>query len=84
MRELSVAEQRYLAVLAVIAEGHPVAAVAQQWGISRPTLHAWLTRYEQAGLEGLADRSHRESSAPTQDQRPPAAPERAGPRGSRG
>jgi hypothetical protein len=41
MRELSVAEQRYLAVLAVIAEGHPVASVARQWGVSWRTLHAW-------------------------------------------
>jgi transposase InsO family protein len=41
MRELSVAEQRYLAVLAVIVEGHPVSSVAQQWGVSRQTLHAW-------------------------------------------
>jgi len=31
MRELSVAEQRYQAVLAVIADGHDVTAVAQQW-----------------------------------------------------
>lgn len=30
MRELSVAEQRYLAVLAVIADGYDVTAVAQQ------------------------------------------------------
>jgi hypothetical protein len=30
MREMSVAEQRYLAVLAVIADGHDVTAVAQQ------------------------------------------------------
>ena len=30
MREMSVAEQRYLAVLAVIAEGHEVSSVAQQ------------------------------------------------------
>jgi transposase len=59
MREMSVAEQRYLAVLAVIAEGHEVSSVAQQWGASRQTLHTRLGRYEEAGLEGLADRSHR-------------------------
>jgi transposase len=47
MREMSVAEQRYLAVLAVIAEGHEVSSVAQQWGVSRQTLHAWLGRYEE-------------------------------------
>jgi transposase InsO family protein len=66
MREMSVAEQRYLAVLAVIADGHEVAAVAQQWGVSRQTLHAWLSRYETAGLEGLSDRSHRPESCPHQ------------------
>ena len=66
MRELSVAEQRYLAVLAVIAEGHPVSSVAQQWGVSRQTLHAWLRRYEASGLEGLAERSHRPVSCPHQ------------------
>lgn len=58
------AEQRYLAVLAVIADGHPVSSVAQQWGVSRQTLHAWLGRYEDAGLEGLTDRSHRPVSCP--------------------
>jgi transposase InsO family protein len=66
MRELSVAEQRYLAVLAVIPEGHPACSVAQQWGVSRQTLHAWLRRYEAGGLEGLSDRSHRPSSCPHQ------------------
>jgi transposase len=58
MREMSVAEQRYLAVLAVVAEGHDVSAAAEQWGVTRQTLHTWLGRYEAAGLEGLADRSH--------------------------
>src|SRR4051812_49998044 len=75
MRELSVAEQRYLAVLAVIGEGHPVSSVAQQWGVSRQTVHAWLSRYETGGLAGLADRSHRPSSCPHQM---PAVGEAAG------
>jgi transposase InsO family protein len=66
MRELSVAEQRYRAVLAVIAEGGTVKGVAARWGVSRQTVHAWLARYEAAGLEGLADRSHRPASCPHQ------------------
>jgi transposase InsO family protein len=66
MREMSVAEQRYLAVLAVIADGHDVTAAAQQWGVTRQTLHTWLGRYEADGLEGLADRSHRPGSCPHQ------------------
>jgi hypothetical protein len=56
MRELSVAEQRYQAVLAVIAEGATVTEVGGRWGVSRQSVHAWLARYEAGGLEGLADR----------------------------
>ena len=59
MRELSVAEQRYQAVLAVISDGLSISQVAEKIGVSRQTLHSWLARYEAEGLEGLADRSHR-------------------------
>ena len=54
MREMSVAEQRYQAVLAVISDGRTVTEVAGQWKVSRQTLHGWLARYEAAGLEGLS------------------------------
>ena len=60
------AEQRYQAVLAVIADGRSVTEVAAQWRVSRQTLHAWLARYEAEGLEGLADRSHRPVACPHQ------------------
>jgi transposase InsO family protein len=66
MRELSVAEQRYQAVLAVISDGLSVSQAAQKFGVSRQTLHSWLARYEQAGLEGLIDRSHRPARCPHQ------------------
>lgn len=66
MREISVAEQRYQAVLGVIADGRDVKEVAAQWGVSRQTMHAWLAKYESGGLEGLADRSHRPRSCPHQ------------------
>jgi transposase len=42
MRELSVAEQRYQAVLAVISDGLTVSQAAEKTGVSRQTLHAWL------------------------------------------
>ena len=60
------AEQRYQAVLAVIADGRTIKEVAGQWSVSRQTLHSWLARYEAGGLEGLADRSHRPTSCPHQ------------------
>ncbi|OHU26390.1 IS481 family transposase [Mycobacteroides chelonae] len=66
MRELSVVEQRYQAVLAVISDGLSISQVASKVGVSRQTLHAWLARYEAQGLEGLADRSHRPASCPHQ------------------
>jgi len=61
-----VAEQRYQAVLAVIAEGETIKGVAARWGVSRQTVHAWLGRYEAEGLDGLGDRSHRPVSCPHQ------------------
>ena len=66
MREMSVSEQRYKAVLAVIGNGRTVTEVARDWGVSRKTLHAWLARYELAGLEGLNDLSHRPAHCPHQ------------------
>jgi len=61
-----VSEQRYRAVLEVLAEGRTVGEVAAQWAVSRQTLHAWLARYEAEGLEGLASRSHRPVGCPHQ------------------
>jgi transposase InsO family protein len=55
--ELSVAEQRYRAVLEVAA-GVPVSEVAERYGVSRQSVHAWLVRYRQEGVAGLGDRSH--------------------------
>lgn len=72
---MSVSEQRYQAVLAVISDGRTVTEVATQWKVSRQTLHAWLARYEAEGLDGLADRSHRPASCP--HQMPPALEARA-------
>lgn len=63
--ELSVVEQRYRAVLAVLA-GATVTEVAAQLGVSRQTLHAWKRRYAEAGLAGLSDRSRRPRSSPHQ------------------
>ena len=64
--ELSVMEQRYQAVLAVVQDGWKVTEVAQRLGVSRQSVHAWIARYERGGLAALADRSHRPSSCPHQ------------------
>ncbi|WP_435809699.1 YxiG-like protein [Streptosporangium canum] len=59
---MSVMEQRYRAVLEVEA-GCPVTEVAQRYGVSRQSVHAWVHRYH-AG--GLSDRSSRPHISPTQ------------------
>ena len=66
MREMSVTEQRYKAVLAVIADGRTVGEVASEWGVCRQTMHRWLARYENDGLEGLGNRSSRPVHCPHQ------------------
>lgn len=60
------AEQRYEAVRAVIADGETVTSVAARFGVTRKTVHQWLAKYETGGLAGLADRSHRPRSCPHQ------------------
>ncbi|MEV4917984.1 IS481 family transposase [Streptomyces tirandamycinicus] len=63
--ELSVVEQRYRAVLAVLA-GATVTEVAASLGVSRQTVSGWKSRYDVSGLAGLADRSRRPASCPHQ------------------
>lgn len=60
--ELSVMEQRYQAVMAVIQDGFKVTEVADRLGVTRQAVHKWIARYQAGGLPALADRSHRPHS----------------------
>src|SRR5215831_5675923 len=62
---LSVVEQRLDAVRAVLS-GAKVTEVAAGMGVSRQSVHTWITRYLAEGLPGLADRSHRPGFCPHQ------------------
>ncbi len=64
--ELSVVEQRYQAVLAVVQDGWKVVEVADRLGVSRQTVHNWIARYEHGGLAALADHSKRPNTCPHQ------------------
>ena len=64
--ELTVAEQRFNAVMEVIRDGLTVTEVAERYGVSRQAVHGWLRRYASGGLEALAGRSHRPNSCPHQ------------------
>ena len=60
--EISVMEQRYQAVMAVVQDGWKVTEVADRLGVSRQAVHKWIGRYEAGGLPALADRSHKPQS----------------------
>lgn len=49
----------------LIEQGHSVSEVAQLFGRSRKTLHKWLGRYRENGVEGLAEHSRRPHSSPS-------------------
>ena len=64
--ELTVAEQRFNAVMEVLRDGLTVIEVADRYGVSRQTVQGWLGRYRTGGLDALADRSHRPNTCPHQ------------------
>jgi transposase InsO family protein len=47
-----------------VESGRPVAHVAAEMGVSRPTAYKWWRRWREEGIDGLADRSSRPHSCP--------------------
>ncbi|MFF4949642.1 IS481 family transposase [Streptomyces chattanoogensis] len=47
-----------------VRSGRPVAHVAAEMGVSRPTAHKWVRRWRAEGEAGLADRSSRPRTTP--------------------
>ncbi len=47
--ELSVVEQRYQAVVAVVQDGWRLVEVADRLGVSRQTVHTWIARNDLGG-----------------------------------
>ena len=64
--ELSVVEQRYLAVREALDSGATITDVARPYGVDRRTVHRWLVRYATGGLGALADRSSKPDRCPHQ------------------
>ena len=64
--ELSVMEQRYKAVMEVLEAKIPVTEVAERYGVSRQSVHAWVRRYRSDGIGALIDRSHKPRGHPAQ------------------
>ena len=60
--EISVVDQRYQAVMAVLQDGWKVSEVAEHLGVARQTVHRWIARHQAEGVLGLTDHSHRPHS----------------------
>ena len=50
LAEVTVVEQRYLAVREVLDSGAKITDVAVRYGVDRRTVHRWLVRYANWGL----------------------------------
>jgi transposase InsO family protein len=57
--EISVVDQRYQAVMAVLQDGWKVSEVAEHLGVARQTIHRWIARHNAGGVLALTDGSHR-------------------------
>jgi transposase InsO family protein len=66
LAELSMLEQRYLAVREVLDTGATVTDVAARHGVDRRTLHRWLVRYANEGIAALAEKSSKPERCPHQ------------------
>lgn len=66
LAELSMLEQRYLAVREVLDTGATVTDVAARHGVDRRTLHRWLVRYANDGIGALAEKSSKPARCPHQ------------------
>ena len=62
---LGLVEQRHKAVLEVLG-GQTVTDVARRHGVTRQTVHRWLTSYARAGHGGLVDHPSRPDRCPHQ------------------
>jgi len=65
-KTMDVREQRVRFVVAASRKEQSLTALCQEFGISRPTGYLWLSRYQRAGLSGIAERSRRPLRSPEQ------------------
>jgi transposase len=66
LKDISKMEQRYDAVTMVMRDGFSITDIAAKFNVSRQTVYRWLAKYEEGGLEALADESHRPLHVPHQ------------------
>jgi len=65
--EISSPEERRHAVIRLHAQGWSISTIARYLGASRPTIYEILSRWVREGVQGLADKSHVNTSKPGVD-----------------
>lgn len=61
---MDIKEQRVRFVVAATRQEKSMAALCQEFGISRPVGYEWLGRYREGGIEAVAERSRRPHHSP--------------------
>src|SRR6266481_8772991 len=56
-KETCAVDERMRFVIAAEKHEEPFAAICRRFGVSRRVGYKWLARYQEAGIEGLLDRS---------------------------
>ena len=64
LKERTIVDIREEMALAALARCASISDVAEQFGMSRPTVRLWRDRYRSEGRAGLSDRSHAALSCP--------------------
>lgn len=62
---MDVQEQRVRFVIAATQKAQPFRALCAAYEISRPTGYLWLRRYQELGLQGIAEQSRRPHHSPS-------------------
>ena len=65
--EITEPEERRRAVIHLHAQGWSISAIARYLEVSRPTVYAILKRWVEEGVQGLAEKSHANTSKPGVD-----------------
>jgi putative transposase len=65
--EIGTPEERRQAVIRLHAQGWSISTIARYLDVSRPTIYEILKRWVEEGVQGLADKSHANTSKPGVD-----------------
>ena len=67
-KTMDIQEQRIQFVVAAHRREKTMAALCEEFGISRPVGYEWVRRYRQSGIAGIVERSRRPQQSPNRTQ----------------